>query len=161
MPGLVPGIHVFASDWKMPPPRRWRWGVDAAGQGLCGWTASDQGGRRRGLHQLRPRFRQRPWRHQGARAVTPGDALSGFRFCHSKVRSLPPQPVLRSAILCNPRKGPEIPAFRAFDLVSTLPISRPGSEIAESLRPVRGNSRFGEIIGGDRFDHDCPPAQFV
>jgi hypothetical protein len=35
------------------------------------------------------------------------------------------QPVLRFAIVCNLRlKGPEIPAFRAFDFVSRLPISQ-------------------------------------
>jgi hypothetical protein len=27
--------------------------------------------------------------------------------------------------------------------------------------PVRGNSRFAEIISGDRFDHDCRPIKAV
>jgi len=40
------------------------------------------------------------------------------------------------ATVCNLRlTGPEIPAFRAFDFVSRLPISQSGSESAESLRP--------------------------
>jgi hypothetical protein len=44
-----------------------------------------------------------------------------YKFESSEVS----QPFLRQAIVCNLRlTGPEIPAFRAFDFVSKLPISQ-------------------------------------
>lgn len=65
--------------------------------------------------------------------ISKGISQSGMcKFESSEVS----HPVLRLATVCNLRlTGPEIPAFRAFDFVSRLPISQSGSESAESLRP--------------------------
>jgi hypothetical protein len=55
------------------------------------------------------------------RARAPDFQFVIWRFDPSR----PSKPVLRLALVCNLRlSGPEIPAFRAFDFISKLPISQ-------------------------------------
>ena len=49
-----------------------------------------------------------------------------------------------------------MPAFRAFD-IQPPKLSIPGRQLAKVSGPARDYSRFPEIAGGDRFDHDYRP----
>ena len=66
------------------------------------------------------------------------------------------------AIVYNLRlTGPEIRAFRAFDLVSRLPLSQSLGRNGGSLRQFPKSFRFAETFGGDWFDQDCRPRAAV
>jgi hypothetical protein len=67
-------------------------------------------------------------------------------------------PVLHFATVFNLRHRPGNPGFLPMRNLS--PGSRSpnlGEELPKVSGPFRGNSRFAEVIGGDRFDHNCRP----
>jgi len=79
-------------------------------------------------------------------------AIRRFDSCRSS------QPFMRSARFSKKREnGPEIPAFRAFDFVSGLPVPDFEVEIAESLWTCRRIFPFCGDYRGDGLDHDCSP----
>jgi hypothetical protein len=83
-----------------------------------------------------------------------------FRIRHIEVRILPPQPASPAfGQVSQETRGragnPGLSRIRFRLWTPGLPRRRRKS--AKVSGPLRDISRFGETLGGDRFDHDCRP----
>jgi hypothetical protein len=71
------------------------------------------------------------------------------------LRGQPASPAFGDSLQLGPHR-PGSPGFSRFRLcLQATGLSIPGVKSPKVSGPDCGNSRFAEIIGGDRFDHDC------
>jgi hypothetical protein len=91
----------------------------------------------------------------------PDNREFSWRLVRSALRRQPGSPAVGDGLQPAPHR-PGNPGFSRIRLclqTPDLPIS--GPKLPKVSGPVRGNSRFAEIFGGDRFDHDCRPINTV